>query len=354
MKKCQLTERHQNILKATVQHYIATAEPVGSKTLVNEYDFSISSATIRNVMGSLEKAGFLYQPYTSAGRIPSDSGYRIYVDQLITPDEKIGKKIEQSLNNYFSRDSWNFEDLLQRAAQMLATLSGYIALITLPQPSQNLLKHLQLVQLNSEQIMLILVTDTYQTQSFLINYENFNNQELLEEELQILSNFLNSKLKGRSLFEISNLNWYELDQEFKQYANFLTKIIKELQTQAQLSASKNILFKGVSEVLKHPEFSQLDQVQMLLHLLEEKQESLFPLIFELPEINQQKKSKVTIRIGSENPLQSMQICTLISATYQQGNIPVGSVGMIGPTRMLYSNAISLVETAANYLSETLS
>lgn len=360
--KTQLNERHQHILKATVQHYIATAEPVGSKTLVNEYDFSISSATIRNVMGSLEKAGFLYQPHTSAGRIPSDSGYRIYVDQLITPDQKIGKQIEYSLNNYLNRDAWSLEDLLQRATQILATLSGYIALITMPQATQHCLKHLQLVQLNPEQIMLILVTDTYQTQSFLIDANLFltnhkktpKTEEKFEEELQILSNFLNRKLKRRSLFEISNLDWSELDQEFKKYTNFLNKLLKELQNYAQICASKNFVVKGVSEVLKHPEFSQLDQVKMLLHLLEEKQDDLFPLIFEFPEINQQKKNKVTIRIGSENPLQPMQSCTLISAIYQQGNIPVGSVGMIGPTRMLYSNAISLVETAANYLSETLS
>jgi heat-inducible transcriptional repressor len=286
--KSQLNERHQNILKATVQHYIATAEPVGSKTLVNEYDFSISSATIRNVMGSLEKAGFLYQPHTSAGRIPSDSGYRIYVDQLITPDENMGKKIEQSLNNYFHRDPWNLEDLLQRATQMLATLSGYIALITMPQPSQNILKHLQLVQVNTEQIMLIVVTDTYQTQSFLIDINNFflKEEKLIaenfEEELQILSNFLNRKLKGRSLFELSNLDWSELDQEFKKYAMFLKKLLKQLQNHAQLCASKNIVIKGISEVLKQPEFCQVDQVKMLLNLLEEKQDYLFPLIFKFP------------------------------------------------------------------------
>ena len=355
----KLTKRHKNILKATVQHYIATAEPVGSKTLVNKYNFSISAATIRNVMGGLEKAGFLYQPYTSAGRIPSDSGYRIYVDQLITPDEKIGKKIEKSLDKYCHQNSWNLEDLLQGATQMLAALSGYIALITMPQTSQNCLKHIQLIQVNSQQIMLILVTDTYQSQSFLIDANLFfsnqeNNKENCEEELQILSNFLNSKLKGHSLLELSNLNWSELDQEFKKYAGFITKLLQELQDYAQVSASKNIVVKGIADVLKHPEFSQLDQVQMLLHLLEDKHEHIFPLIFKLPEINKQRKKKVTIRIGSENPLQPMQICTLISATYQQGNTPVGSVGMIGPTRMLYSNAISLVETVANYLSEALS
>jgi heat-inducible transcriptional repressor len=178
-------------------------------------------------------------------------------------------------------------DLLQRATQMLATLSGYIALITMPQPSQNILKHLQLVQVNTEQIMLILVTDTYQTQSFLIDINNFFLKEEktkviaenFEEELQILSNFLNRKLKGRSLFELSNLDWSELDQEFKKYAMFLKKLLKQLQNHAQLCASKNIVIKGISEVLKQPEFCQVDQVTNVVKSLRRKTGLSFSLNF---------------------------------------------------------------------------
>lgn len=200
--RLNLNDRHQDILRATIQHYIATAEPVGSKTLVEEYNFTVSSATIRNALGRLEKAGLLYQPHTSSGRVPSDRGYRTYVEQLITPDEKIGKKVEKYLNEQLNWDTWSFEALLQRATQILANLSGYIALITLPQTRANRLRHLQLVQVSPKQLMLIIVTDSYQTQSILIDTplsvaENLEeNLEGIEEELQILSNFLNSKLRG--------------------------------------------------------------------------------------------------------------------------------------------------------------
>lgn len=356
--RLNLSDRHQDILRATIQHYIATAEPVGSKTLAEEYNFSVSSATIRNALGRLEKAGLLYQPHTSSGRVPSDSGYRIYVDQLITPDEKISKTVEKYLSTQLNWENWTFEALLQRSTQILANLSGYIALITLPQTGANRLRHLQLVSVSSKQLMLIIVTDSYQTQSILIDNplsvaEEPENKEGIEEELQILSNFLNSKLKGLSLAELAILDWSELDQEFTQYTNFLKKLLRELACNLQSSVTTPIIVHGVSEVLRQPEFSQLQQVQMLLHLLEEEQDQLLPLIFEIsnPEILIQR---VSVKIGSENPLESMRPCTLISATYHQKDIPIGSVGLIGPTRMLYENTIPLVETTADYLSEAFS
>jgi heat-inducible transcriptional repressor len=356
--RLDLTERHQNILKATIQHYIATAEPVGSKTLLEEYNFSLSSATIRNALGRLEKDGLLYQPHTSAGRIPSDWGYRTYVDRLLNPDEKIGQKIEQLFVNQLKWESWSFEALVQRATQILANLSGYIALITMPQTSANCLRHLQIVPVSSKQIMLIIVTDSYQTQSVLMDApgltseEGQEDEEELAQELQILTNFLNSKLRGRSLSELNTLNWQEIDREFARYADFMKVVLKELSRRAQNSLSAPIMIHGVSEVLRQPEFSQLQQVQMLLHLLEEEQDRLLPIIFELPELETFSK-RVSIKIGSENPLEPMRSCTLISAVYRQGDLPVGSVGIIGPTRMLYENTIPLVESTADYLSESL-
>ena len=353
-----LSQRYQNILKATIEHYIATAEPVGSKILAEEYNFKISSATIRNAMGRLEEAGLLFQPHISAGRVPSDSGYRIYVDRLITPDETLGKKLGKSLHERLQSEGWSFEALIQGATKILAALSGYIALITFPQTSSNIFRHLQLVQVASGQIMLVIVTDSYHTQSILMESSPFvtdNRQldeELIESELQILSNFLNSKLKGRSLTEIASLNWDDLDQEFIHYADFLTILTKELQRLSQPSSAKPIVIHGVAEVLRQPEFSQLEQVQTLLYLLEEEQEQLWPVIFTIPDNLYSRR--VTIKIGSENTLESMRTCTLVSANYYQEDVPVGSVGLIGPTRMLYENTIALVETTADYLSETLS
>jgi heat-inducible transcriptional repressor len=350
-----LNPRYQNILKATIKHYIATAEPVGSKTLAQEYNLKVSSATIRNAMGKLEDAGLLYQPHTSAGRIPSDSGYRIYVDRLLVPNDILVKSIEQSLQQELKLERASFEALLQRAAKILSTLSGYIALVTFPQNLNNTLRHLQLIQVASGQIMLIVVTDSCQTASILIDRPSFNNKEIetssfIEEELQILSNFLNDQLKGRSLTEIATLNWSEIDREFASYTDFLKILSNCLQSYIQQNNSTPIVMHGVAELLRQPEFSQLEQVQTLLSLLEEEKNQLLPVIFTFPTEKDSVK-KASIKIGTENFHEAMQTCTLVSANYYQDNTPIGSVGIIGPTRMLYENAIALVETTADYLSD---
>jgi heat-inducible transcriptional repressor len=347
-----LSARYQNIWKATIKHYIATAEPVASKTLAQEYDFNVSSATIRHVMGRLEEAGLLYQPHISAGRVPSDSGYRTYVDHLIVTNDEVSQTIQKSVKRELQVARTNFEALLQKAAKILAALSGYIALITFPQNLYSTLRHLQLVQVGNNQVMLIVVTDSFQTQSILIESPLQNNEideSDIEHQLQLLSNFLDSKLRGLSLTEISSLNWSEIDREFTQYIDFFKTLFQQLQVSFQVNHSSPILIHGVAEFLRHPEFSQLQQVQTLLSLLEEQQERLLPAIYTFPQTDNTLK-KVSITIGEENHLEPMQSCTLISANYYQDNHPVGSVGILGPKRMLYENAIALVENTANYLS----
>ncbi|MGV0102062.1 heat-inducible transcriptional repressor HrcA [Nostoc sp. DSM 114160] len=369
----QLTNRQQHILWATVRHYIATAEPVGSKALVEEYDLGVSSATIRNVMGVLEKSGLLYQPHASAGRVPSDSGYRIYVDQLITPSlrsrsvsqtetirtETLGREVEIALQKHLQWEDRSLETLLQGAAQILATLSGCISLITMPQTTTALLRHLQLVQIEAGRIMLIVVTDGYETHSKLMDLsptpeETQRDSEVIDRELQIVSNFLNTHLRGRSLLELANLNWSELDQEFQRYGEFLKNSVAELTRRTLAPTATQIMVRGVSEVLRQPEFSQLQQVQTIIHLLEEEQDQLWRLIFEEPEPEDGGKPKVTVRIGAENPLEPIRTCTLISSNYRRGSIPVGSVGVLGPTRLDYESAIAVVASAADYLSEAFS
>ncbi|MEZ2228570.1 MULTISPECIES: heat-inducible transcriptional repressor HrcA [unclassified Microcoleus] len=354
--RVNLTDRQQHILWATVRHYIATAEPVGSKALVDEYKLTVSPATIRNAMGTLEKAGLLYQPHTSAGRVPSDSGYRLYVDRLIQPSEKLAGKVEQVL------DQLNWSDgrrsaVLRGAAQILATISGYIALITIPQTNIACLRHLQLVQLEPGKVMLIVVTDAYETQSVLVQLPQDTegkklDVEIVDRELQILSNFLNSKLRGRSFSELSTIALSELNQDFELYADLMGTMLAALSRRAETPTYTRILIGGLAEALRLPEFSQLQQVQTLVQLLEQEQELLWPLIFESPDLETPGR-RVTVRIGSENSLEPIRGCTLISSTYRRGSLPVGSVGVLGPTRMVYENAIAVVEAAADYLSEAI-
>jgi heat-inducible transcriptional repressor len=353
-----LTNRQQQVLRATIRHYIATAEPVGSEALVRDYNLSVSSATIRNAMAVLEKGGLLFQPHTSAGRIPSDSGYRTYVDQLIVPSHDLTQQVAHLLNERLNSDDWSFEALLRGAAQILATVSGYITLITTPQTRTSHLRHVQLVPVDFSRVMLIFVTDSYETQSALIELPLSADTadidaDLLERELQILSNFLNSQLRGRAIAELATLDWSELDREFERYADLLRTILVELTRRSQPPAPAQIVISGLAEVLRQPEFSELQQVQTIIHLLEEEQHQLVPLIFERSDL-QKPGSRVTIRIGAENPLEPMRTCTLISSTYHKDSVPVGSVGVLGPTRMVYENAIALVEAAAAYLSNALS
>ena len=355
----RLNDRQQHILWATIHHYIATAEPVGSKTLVEEFDLGVSSATIRNVMMVLEKSGLLYQPHTSAGRIPSDSGYRIYVDQLMTPSESSAKQVELALQTGLKWEDWSLEVLLHGAAQILATISGCISLITMPQNNTAMLRHLQLVQIEAGQVLLIVVTDSLETHSKLMDLPlseegNQGDAEVKDRELQIVSNFLNTHLRGKSLSEIVNLEWSELDREFQLYGESLKKTLMQLEHHNCHSTATQIMVKGMASVLRQPEFAEINQAQTIVQLLEEEQDQLSRLIFDEPDTEEIDQPRVVVRIGSENTLEPIRTCTLISSNYRRGSIPLGSVGILGPTRMDYEGAVAVVAAAADYLSEAFS
>ncbi len=359
--KLTLNDRQSQVLRATVQRYIATAEPVGSEVLVKEYNLSVSSATIRNAMGYLEKAGLLYQPHVSAGRIPSDSGYRLYVDRLLKTDRSPPVAIPQGLNQLLGGELGlavgSLESILKGAAQLLATLSGYITLITLPLHRTTELKHLQLVPVDRDRVMLIVVTDSYETQSVMLNLPpsegDEETSELMERELQILSNFLNDQLRGKSLVELEQLDWQLLGQDFDRYGNLLQTIIRDIRCRLNQSAvPSQFVMSGVSEVLRQPEFMELGQLQMILQLLEGEQHQVVPLMFE-PSSLQDAGRTMNVWIGAENPLEPMRGCSLLSATYHRGDTLVGSVGVVGPTRMAYEGTIALVKATADYLSDLL-
>ncbi|HEY9847494.1 MAG TPA: HrcA family transcriptional regulator, partial [Candidatus Caenarcaniphilales bacterium] len=284
-----------------------------------------------------------------------------------TPSNLLVRQAEQILVERLNPGGWSLEAVLRGAAHILATLSGYITLITMPQVSTAIIRHLQLVQVEPHRVMLIVVTDSYETQSALMELpisaqvaDDDAQEEIVERELQILSNFLNHHLRGHSLRGLIDLDWQALDQEFQQYAEFLKTLLTDLMRRTRLPASNQILISGLAEVLRQPEFSELQQVQTIIQLLEEEQDQLWPLIFEWPQASGSgslsqatARQRLSVRIGTENPLEPIQTCTLISSTYQRHGVPVGSVGLLGPTRMDYEKVIALVEATADYLSETL-
>lgn len=342
-----------------MRRYVATAEPVGSQALVQEYNLNISPATVRNAMGFLEKSGLLYQPHTSAGRVPSDRGYRLYVDQLMSPTEALGKQVDVLLAGELDWEGWSFEALLRGATQVLSNLSGYLALITVPQATTAQIRHLQLIQVDPGQVLLVVLLDSLATQSVVVrlpySLQPTTDDDSFSRELEILSNFLTRHLRGQHLADISTLDWSQVDQEFQRYAGTLCDAVLELARRTRIPAPTQLVVSGLAEVLRQPEFSDTQQVQAIVQLLEEDQAQLWPLFFEsAAPVAVADGKRVRVWIGSENPLEPMQACALVASTYQKDAVPVGSVGILGPTRMLYENAIAVVEAAADYLSAALS
>jgi heat-inducible transcriptional repressor len=359
--RSRLTERQQQILKATVHRYIATAEPVGSKTLAETYQLAVSSATIRNIMAVLEKSGLLFQPHTSAGRIPSDFGYRIYVNDLLTPDPSHSLQIEQLLIERLNPGGWSLEAVLRGAAQILSVLSGYITLITLPQATTSAIRWLQLVRVAQHKLMLIVLTDNYQTQSALMDLPvsatptEAQTDEMIDRELQVLANFLNHHLQGHPLTDLTHLDWQLLDQEFQGYSSLLCRLLSDLAQRSHAPSAPQMLIGGVSQLFNQPEFAEPQQLQTLLSLLEGQQDQIWPLLgaTAMTRTETVTQPRVKVWIGSENPLEPMRSCALVSSSYQLGESAVGSVGVLGPTRMTYDKVIPLVEATAEYLSDTL-
>ena len=352
----KLNSRQQNILRATVRHYVNTAEPVGSKSLAKGYDLQISSATIRNVMSALEGSGLLYQPHTSAGRIPSDSGYRRYVDELMMPSEPLRRRMRTTLSSRLDRNGTAIEGLLKEAAQVLSCLSGYIALVTLPHVDASTIKHLQLVRVSDSQILLI-VLDVYNNHSILLPVNSEEGD--IDAELQILSNFLTEQLRGRSLHD-ADLDWSALDQVFQRYVETIQSAIANLSRKSRKAPSTQILISGLAEALDQPEFAEREQIRSIVQLLEDGRDQLWPLIADPTRLSSDSggllssQQGIRVWIGAENPLEPMRSCALVVSQYGGAPGPTGSLGVLGPTRMLYENAIAGVEAAANYLTEAVS
>ncbi|MFS8884666.1 HrcA family transcriptional regulator [Synechococcus sp. H70.2] len=389
--KLELTPRQRKILWATVRSYIATAEPVGSKTLAQSYNFGVSTATIRNDLATLEQAGLLFQPHTSAGRIPSDFGYRVYVNDLLTSGCMEGipndapephPALQQLLEQVSRELGDDLDSFLQRVAQLLAQVSGCIALITPPQGPVVAIHHVQLLSVGPARVMVVVVTDSYQAHSALVSPPERpeNRYEDLEDELQLLSNFLTLKLRGKTFAELQDLSWLELDKEFRAYSHWLQQLLR-LVVQRYLRPSLGPVFSaGMTELMRQPEFSQPQRVQAVARLIEEGSEQLQGMIglyaastpacqdgaaLSAPLAKKPSSSAdperdpshnnipVIIYIGSENPLESLRHCTVIASVYRRRSAPLGTVTLLGPTRMAYERSIAAVQTVASHLTRAL-
>lgn len=337
----ELNSRKQQILLAIITEYIDTAEPVGSRTIARKYKLGISPATIRNEMADLEEMGFIEQPHTSAGRIPSERGYRYYVDYLmhkyqLSPDE------EDLIRQEYTSKARDIGLLLQRTGQLLSQLTHCASVVQSPKMEAGSYKHIQLVELGMGRAMLVLVMDNGTIQHRLIEIPS----SITGGDLATIFSVLNAKLSGHTIETIKFTLIKEIYLELTRHRHILDLVLEVLRYSLTPGAEDKIYLGGLFNMLSQPEFHNIEKVKTLLSLLE--QESLLASL-----LAQISKPGVNVRIGGEISCRAIQDCSMVIAAYEVGGQPIGSLGVLGPIRMDYAKVISVVDYMTRHLSNAL-
>ncbi|RJE89860.1 heat-inducible transcriptional repressor HrcA [Paenibacillus sp. 1011MAR3C5] len=336
-----LTDRQRMILHAIVDDYIRSAEPVGSRSISKRGDVAFSPATIRNEMADLEELGFLEQPHTSAGRVPSTKGYRYYVDHLIQLKEM--KEEDLGFVRSFVTEKMNqMEQVIQQAATVLSSLTNYTSIMLGPELFHTSLKHFGLVPLNASSAVAIIVTNTGHVENRTITIPPGLNMD----DMQKVVNILNTKLVGVPLVRLKAKLYSEVGQELERHVDHYESLISVLDSALQSDVEQRIFMSGATNMLTQPEFKDVDKVKTILDLLDETP-TIMKMFSSLP-------SGIQVRIGTENDHKAISDCSLITATYSIDGESLGTIGILGPTRMEYGKVISMLDLISKDMSVLLS
>lgn len=344
MSLAELNEREKSILRYIIQQFILTASPVGSRNITKRYDLGISPATVRNIMSDLEESGFIDHPHTSAGRIPTDKGYRFYVDslmnvQIIDHNEKnlIDKEFENKIDD---RD-----DLLKITSNILSKITRQLACVTYPKLETGALEKLQIISLSSTRILVVMSIKGGLVKTITIEFAS----EIKESQISAVQNLLNERLSGLSFKEIhatfsERFKDIEEDQKaiIRLFLNSADKVFKDVRN------SDGIYITGAKNVIQQPEFDDHERFQGVIELLEDKD----IIVHILDKTEDMSSDDVYISIGKENEDQKLLDYSLITKEYKIGDVS-GHLGIIGPKRMEYSKVIAIVDYVAKMLTETL-
>ena len=336
-----LNDRKIQILQAIINNYIETAEPVGSRTIAKKYNLGISSATIRNEMSDLEEMGFILQPHASSGRIPSDMGYRLYVDHLMQKKE-LGEEEQRYLQSIISRDISQIDFLMEETAKALSVLTNYTTIISEPKGQRTRMKQIRLIPLDSASVLLVIATEG----NFIKNHVIKMGCVPTEEKIFDIGFCLNRLLQGCALREIDTLLVARMQEELWEYRELLPPILKAIETTMRSAEKVQLHMSGTKNILAFPEFADIQKAKSLFQALEEK-DVLVTLLEE------SKNNDLQVLIGSENTVQSMQDCSVITATYKMGDNTRGTIGIVGPTRMDYSQVISVLNGMVQNIEKVL-
>lgn len=328
--------RKEKILKAIIQTYFETGEPVGSRTISKYSDLQLSSATIRNEMSDLEELGYIVQPHTSAGRIPSDKGYRFYVDQLIREKDSEIAEIKELVIQRVDR----VETLLKQMARLLAANTNYATLISGPQYNHTKLKFIQLSKVEAEKILIVTVLEGNIIKNSIVNL----NEELSNEEILNLNILLNNTLNGMAMDEI-NLS---VISKMKEQAGTRRQIIDLVLNEVAEAIHANeedlqIYTEGTTNIFKYPELSDGEKAGELINALEQT-EFLKTLFAETSD-----KEAIRFYIGDESQMHSMKDCSIVTASYVLGEGLRGTIGIVGPKRMDYDKVVTTLRSVMSQL-----
>lgn len=336
--------RKEKILQAIIDDYVASAEPVGSRTLARKYRLGVSPATIRNEMSDLEELGYLEQPHTSAGRIPSDKGYRYYVDSLMERKD-LSPSEQERIASVFSRRLTEVDHVVRETAKLLSETTQYSTLVTGPRTAQAILRGARLMPLSDDKALLVLVTDAGFIEDQVIDMP----VEVTLMELQRISGLLDQTLRGQSLLSLSRDALAVLHHELDRYRSLLSQTLEFLSEQGQPAEGERVYVGGASRILAQPEFRDVGKVKRLMDLLEEEQ-----VVHDILTETGPSESQVAITIGEEIRYREMADCSLVTATYRVGDQTVGRIGVLGPKRMEYAKVVSLVDNITQRLTSKLS
>ena len=337
----ELNERKQKILEAIIRNYMETGEPVGSRTVSKYTDLNLSSATIRNEMSDLEEMGYILQPHTSAGRIPSDKAYRLYVDTILQrKDEEVSEMKELMVEKADKIDL-----LLQQVAKLLAQNTNYTSMVTKPKYQHKRIKFIQLNQMSERQLLVIVVLDNNHVSNKFINLMTDADENVIAQ-----MNFLmNTALTGLDFTEINMAIMQQIKEKAGEYGELASSILDCISEVMTEEDDSEIYTSGATNILKYPELSDKEKMTGLLSTFEEKQMLSAWANDEPPEDD--KEHGIQVYIGEESPVESMKDCSVVNATYRIKEGVYGKIGIVGPKRMDYEKVVGTLENCMQQLDD---
>lgn len=335
-----LTDRQLLILQVIVDDFIRSAQPVGSRSLSKKEEISFSSATIRNEMADLEELGYIEKTHTSSGRVPSEKGYRYYVDHLLSP-QVLNQRDVSIIQSIFAEKIFEFEKIIQRSAKILSELTNYTSIVLGPAVSINKLKKIQIIPLNKETAVAIFVTDTGHVENRTFSLPPAVDAGDIEKTV----NILNDRLSGVPLEDLNDKIYKEVAMLLRQHIHNYDFMLHTIADSLKMPITEKLFFAGKTNMLSQPEFHGITKIRSLLTMIDHE-EWIYNLI-------RNDSAGIHVKIGSENKNSAMDNCSLITATYSVGVENLGTIAILGPTRMEYSRVISLLQFLSRDLTMVL-